>query len=438
MKDLFKGHHPWLLVLVIAVDIFSALVIRHSILSKGESEFNANVFFCLIIIGGLALYAILVEFISGKDMPLIGENKEKEEKVKAPTPQPLATESSVEQPTPSPEQATVSRDDLEKIMRNVMADLKREVAVPSGATISKDEDGVVSVNINEMKNSASELIQTREDAVYRFACEYTIEVLGSYVKQRDVPTLLLRLGLFQKASTPNWDPRSTEEIEAGGKIRRIEVSAPVEKWALLHYGWNMGRLFGKQNNFITHFLKTTFHYHLDGLSDNQLPKKLKQNPLKGVIKIEERFDNNFSIVEYRLSNDIQQSEVIEDTKASPISEYADPAPVAQTIETPHEETEPITPIQTENRPVRMPPLYDDEERLENDDEWENEDYDYSNDEEDKEDEEDEPMTDEEFDDFIDRQMKKAKIQDALIMNFSPVKIHQSQQISCRRSRFSPL
>ena len=236
MKDLFKSHHPWLLVLVIAVDIFSALVIRHSILSKGESEFNANVFFCLIIIGGLALYAILVEFLSGKDMPLIGENKEKEEKVKAPSPQPLATESSVELPSPSPEQGAVSRDDLEQIMRNVMSDLKREVAVPTGATISKDEDGIVSVNINEMKNSASELIQTREDAVYRFACEYTIEVLGSYVKQRDVPTLLLKLGLFHKASTPNWDPRSTEEIEAGGKIRRIEVSAPVEKWALLHYG----------------------------------------------------------------------------------------------------------------------------------------------------------------------------------------------------------
>lgn len=169
MKGLFKGHHPWLLVLVIAVDIFSALVIRHSILSKGESEFNANVFFCLIIIGGLALYAILVEFLSGKDMPLIGENKEKEEKVKAPTPQPLATESSVEQPTPSPEQAPVSRDDLEQIMRNVMSDLKREVAVPTGATITKDEDGIVSVNINEMKNSASELVRTQEDAKYRFA-----------------------------------------------------------------------------------------------------------------------------------------------------------------------------------------------------------------------------------------------------------------------------
>ena len=407
MKDLFKGHHPWLLVLVIAVDIFSALVIRHSILSKGESEFNANVFFCLIIIGGLALYAILVEFLSGKDMPLIGENKGKEEKVKAPLPQPLATESLAEQTSPSPEQATVSRDDLEKIMRDVMADLKREVAVPIGATISKDEDGIVSVNINEMKNSASELVRTQEDAKYRFACEYTMKVLGSYIKQRDVPTLLFRLGLFQRASTPNWDPRSSEDIEAEGKIQRIEVSAPVEKWALLHYGWNMGRLFGKQNNFITHFLKTTFHYHLDGLSDNQLPKKLKQNPLQGVIKIEERFDNNFSIEEYRLSNDVQQSEVIEDTKASHISEDAEPAIVAQTIETPHGETEPITPIQTENRPVRMPPLFEDEERPDDDDECDNEDNDYSNDDG-EDDEDDEPMTEEEFDNFIDRQMKKGK------------------------------
>lgn len=407
MKDLFKGHHPWLLVLVIAVDIFSALVIRHSILSKGESEFNANVFFCLIIIGGLALYAILVEFLSGRDMPLIGENKEKEEKAKALITQPSTPDAPVSESTSQPEQSSVSRDDLEKIMRDVMADLKREVAVPTGATITKDEDGIVSVNINEMKNSASELVRTQEDAKYRFACEYTMKVLGSYIKQRDVPTLLFRLGLFQRASTPNWDPRSSEDIEAGVKIQRIEVSAPVEKWALLHYGWNMGRLFGKQNNFITHFLKTTFHYHLDGLSDNQLPKKLKQNPLQGVIKIEERFDNNFSIEEYRLSNDVQQSEVIEDTKASHISEDAEPAIVAQTIETPHGETEPITPIQTENRPVRMPPLFEDEERPDDDDECDNEDYDYSNDDE-EEDEDDEPMTEEEFDNFIDRQMKKGK------------------------------
>ena len=48
------------------------------------------VFFCLIIIGGLALYAILVEFLSGQDMPLIGEKKEKEEMVKVSVSRPIS------------------------------------------------------------------------------------------------------------------------------------------------------------------------------------------------------------------------------------------------------------------------------------------------------------------------------------------------------------
>lgn len=53
----------------------------------------------------------------------------------------------------------------------------------------------------------------------------------------------------------------------------------------------------------------------------------------------------------------------------------------------------------------MPPLFEDEERPDDEDEWDNEDYDYSNDDG-EDDEVDEPMTEEEFDNFIDRQMKK--------------------------------
>lgn len=400
MKDLFKGHHPWLLVLVIAVDIFSALVIRHSILSKGESEFNANVFFCLIIIGGLALYAILVEFLSGRDMPLIGENRKKEEQVKAPSPQPLATEPTVEQPSPSPEQAAVSRDDLEKIMRDVMADLKSEVAVPTGATITKDEDGIVSVNINEMKNSASEIVRTQEDAKYRFACEYTMKVLGSYIKQRDVPTLLFRLGLFQRASTPKWDPRSSDDIEAGGKIQRIEVSAPVEKWALLHYGWNMGRLFGKQNNFITHFLKTTFHYHLDGLSDNQLPKKLKQNPLQGVIKIEERFDKDFSVEDYSLENDVaKQPANITTTPETTVTEKVETATIVETVETTPEKETPVA-------PTKVPP--NDKDYMAENEDYEDKESDSYNDADEyyEDDEDDEPFNEEEWEAYVNRSLER--------------------------------
>lgn len=400
MKDLFKGHHPWLLVLVIAVDIFSALVIRHSILTKGESEFNANVFFCLIIIGGLALYAILVEFLFGQDMPLIGEKKGKEEMVKVLVSQPITEKTSVGQTTVPLEQATVSRDDLEQIMRNVMSDLKREVAVPTGATITKDEDGIVSVNINEMKNSASELVRTQEDAKYRFACEYTMKVLGSYIKQRDIPTLLFRLGLFQRASTPNWDPRSSEDIEAGVKIQRIEVSAPVEKWALLHYGWNMGRLFGKQNNFITHFLKTTFHYHLDGLSDNQLPKKLKQNPLQGVIKIEERFDKDFSVEDYSLEKDIaKQPAKVTTTPETTVTEKVETAAIVETAEiTPEKET-PVAPTKVS--------LKDMDSMVENED-YEDETPEAYNDADEyyEDDEDDEPFNEEEWEAYVNRSLER--------------------------------
>ncbi len=300
MKDLFKGHHPWLLVLVIAVDIFSALTIRHSILSKGESEFNANVFFFIVIVAGLALYALLVEFLSGKDMPLIGETEEKEAKIvqQIPVSQPVID---INSSTPQSKERPLSRGDFEDMMLNVVTKLRQETAIPPEASLKKhDETGVVSFNINDMKESAASLVQSQEDAKYRFACEYTAEKLGPYVKPCDLEKLFFRLGLFQRASSPNWDSRTPEEIEANIPAARIEVASPIEKWALLHFGWNMGRLFGKPNNFINHFLKTTFHYHLDGLSDNQLPKKLKQNPLQGVIKIEERFDKGLTIADYNI------------------------------------------------------------------------------------------------------------------------------------------
>ena len=226
MKDLFKGHHPWLLVLVIAVDIFSALTIRHSILSKGESEFNANVFFFVVIVAGLALYALLVEFLSGKDMPLIGDKEEKQNKI---IPQVSAISESESQ---SPEiKEPLSRRDIEDMMLNVISKLRHETAIPPEASLKKDENGVVSFNINDMKESAASLVKSQEDAIYRFACEYSAEKLGMYVKPRDLETLFFRLGLFQKASTPNWGTRSCEDIEAGIETKRIEVASPVEKWA---------------------------------------------------------------------------------------------------------------------------------------------------------------------------------------------------------------
>lgn len=404
MKDLFKGHHPWLLVLVIAVDIFSALTIRHSILSKGESEFNANVFFLIVIVAGLALYALLVEFLSGKDMPLIGETEEKEAKIvqQIPVSQPVID---INSSTPQSKERPLSRGDFEDMMLNVVTKLRQETAIPPEASLKKhDETGVVSFNINDMKESAASLVQSQEDAKYRFACEYTAEKLGPYVKPCDLEKLFFRLGLFQRASSPNWDSRTPEEIEANIPAARIEVASPIEKWALLHFGWNMGRLFGKPNNFINHFLKTTFHYHLDGLSDNQLPKKLKQNPLQGVIKIEERFDKGLTIADYNIEEDTTTSA---NTGASSI----EPATEKVVKETIPKTAAPISykpdpPISTEEKSK----IAESEEAQEPADE-ERDDYDDLNDydeDRDMDNDNDEPMNDEEWAEFVQRSMERGK------------------------------
>ena len=377
MKDLFKGHHPWLLVLVIAVDIFSALTIRHSILSKGESEFNANVFFLIVIVAGLALYALLVEFLSGKDMPLIGETEEKEAKIvqQIPVSQPVID---INSSTPQSKERPLSRGDFEDMMLNVVTKLRQETAIPPEASLKKhDETGVVSFNINDMKESAASLVQSQEDTKYRFACEYTAEKLGPYVK----------LCVLQN-------------IPAA----RIEVASPIEKWALLHFGWNMGRLFGKPNNFINHFLKTTFHYHLDGLSDNQLPKKLKQNPLQGVIKIEERFDKGLTIADYNIEEDTTTSANTEASNIEPATEKVVKETIPKTAAPIYYKPDP--PISTEEKSK----IAESEEAQEPADE-ERDDYDNLNDydeDRDMDNDNDEPMNDEEWAEFVQRSMERGK------------------------------
>ena len=85
----------------------------------------------------------------------------------------------------------LSRGDFEDMMLIVVTKLRQETAILPEASLKKhDENGVVSFNINDMKESAASLVQSQEDAKYRFACEYTSEKSGLYVKPCDLEILL--------------------------------------------------------------------------------------------------------------------------------------------------------------------------------------------------------------------------------------------------------
>ncbi len=69
--------------------------------------------------------------------------------------------------------------DFEDMMLSVVSKLRQETAIPPETTLKKkDETGVVSFNLNDIKESAASLVKSQEDAKYRFACEYTAEKLA--------------------------------------------------------------------------------------------------------------------------------------------------------------------------------------------------------------------------------------------------------------------
>ena len=162
--------------------------------------------------------------------------------------------------------------------------------------------------------------------------------------------------------------------------------------------------FGKPNNFINHFLKTTFHYHLDGLSDNQLPKKLKQNPLQGVIKIEERFDKGLTIADYNIEEYTTTSANTEASNIEPATEKVVKETIPKTAAPIYYKPDPPISIEEKSK------IAESEEAQEPADE-ERDDYDNLNDydeDRDMDNDNDEPMNDEEWAEFVQRSMERGK------------------------------
>ena len=148
----------------------------------------------------------------------------------------------------------------------------------------------------------------------------------------------------------------------------------------------------------------TFHYHLDGLSDNQLPKKLKQNPLQGVIKIEEHFDKGLTIADYNIEEDTTTSANTEASNIEPATEKVVKETIPKTAAPISYKSDP--PISTEEKSK----IAESEEAQEPADE-ERDDYDNLNDydeDRDMDNDNDEPMNDEEWAEFVQRSMERGK------------------------------
>lgn len=290
MKDLIKGHNPLMLFFVALVSLFFAFAVRNKIVSEGHTDLNANFFFWMVLASCIGVYFLIHEGIKELSDFLCKKGWKKrgiipmETQVSSPV-SAIASEPVVSTP-PLADTAsateTLSKEDVDRMIAEAI-NAKQDIQI-------EQEDGSVSfrIDMDAISRNFEGDVEKARKAVYTEALLYTREVLAAHMSAEELGILFDRLSRFQRSATNEWPI-----TESDGKLRRLYPHAPIGKYDLLHYGWNLGQLFGKANAQTVYFLTTTFAEHFDKMQPRIVAKKLTIEPLKGLIKINKEFNPNF-------------------------------------------------------------------------------------------------------------------------------------------------
>lgn len=276
MKDLFKGHHPWLLVLVFTAALFLAGICRHSVILFGYSDFNANLSFIIVMLAIISTYALFFEYrrdgafpklIAAKNISL--HNSQVEASTVAPV------DSTIDESVISEKQHIWSIEDFNRVKEEITSDIL--MAINSRNTeIAEDASGVSTFHINLSKIQHGTSLAREEEfkRMFNIACDYTLSVLGPYLTKEGIELIFGRIMRFMQAVSATWEVRSAKELAENIEALKIVPIKPINRLDLLHYGWNLGAMFDKSGLQIGYFLKTTFGHHFDRLEIPSIAKKL--------------------------------------------------------------------------------------------------------------------------------------------------------------------
>ena len=277
MKDLLKGQNPGVLLAVALTCILMAYAARNKMLGEGHTSTDANFFFFMILAGGIGIYFIIYEGVkelSGfffrrawKKRGIIPMQKPQlVEEVESLTTQ-EANSSSKAYNTSSPEvkqddltstppsaTKSMTREDVMSMIETALTKESKEITDTMDTPLADTGEKSLSIDISKLSKQADEDFEKDRLAMLHESMLYTLEVLGSHMTQEELRILLSRLGKLQKAATNEWTIKEKGEAE----IKLLRPFYPIDKVSLLHYGWNVGRLFDKAGAQIAFFLKSTF------------------------------------------------------------------------------------------------------------------------------------------------------------------------------------
>ena len=278
-----KGHlkdHWQLWITMAAILLGIGALLRTVAIDNGWSDFNANIAFIgaivLLLVVYLTLQEVVNQFIEPRLNKFFGIKKEEKTPVVDDDFPPI-------EETPNQHQwefDEISIDDVEFADEEI----PEAASVPSPLVNSalKTDDDCMVINVSDIRERAKRAADDKHSALAKRVNAYVTFVMHPYVDNNAELERLIDLiaQFFEFPSIPTFSKEDT-----------IKVKPDLKPIDLMHFGWNIGRAFHKKIEFTARFLKDVFPDVFDSMEVTTIEKKIKQDPLKGIIQINDNVKN---------------------------------------------------------------------------------------------------------------------------------------------------
>ena len=246
--------HIALYSLVLVGTLVVGVLARQFVLSKGVDDFSSNVAFFATVIVLMAIYASLQTTFNQFLLPRIEAFLLRFSA--------FQTMENHNDTVSEPEALTI--EDSNQTIPNII-----DPAPAAEETISEpSEYEVMRTNSIAKKNRA---IQTKLEKVI----SYTKQTMVAYMSEEDLNRLCAYITEYSTDDTLQ-------------KISPVKVESQLKSIDIMHFGWNIGKAFGRKRIHTATFIKNVFAHTLRDLEIATIERKMSHTESKCMIKLDEK------------------------------------------------------------------------------------------------------------------------------------------------------
>ena len=246
--------HIALYSLILVGTLVVGVLARQFVLSKGVDDFSSNVAFFATVIVLMAIYASLQTTFNQFLLPRIEAFLLRFSA--------FQTMKNYNDTVSEPEALTI--EDSNQAIPNII-----DPASAAEETISEpSEYEVMRTNSIAKKNRA---IQTKLEKVI----SYTKQTMVAYMSEEDLNRLCAYITEYSTGDTLQ-------------KISPVKVDSQLKSIDIMHFGWNIGKAFGRKRIHTATFIKNVFAHTLRDLEIATIERKMSHTESDSMIKLDKK------------------------------------------------------------------------------------------------------------------------------------------------------